>query len=174
MTIVVWRALIGAVIGMVTFAVFARLVAGRPSQAGAAPMHGVLRVSRIYVAGSVIVMGGLGLLLLGPWIVSASPAPTYLGLFCIMIACLSPISLLPVFRTTWDAQGITTPASFGGMPWPGTRRFFAWGSLAAVGADLMGNRLVVDSAGQRLRWNFSYRGHRALMRAVAAYRPDLI
>jgi hypothetical protein len=173
MTIDLWRALIGAVIGMVTFAIFARLVAGGSSRGGPVAVQGVLTISRIYVAGSVIVMGGLGLLLLGPWIVSASPAPTYLGLFCIMMASLSPISLLPIFRTTWDAQGIMTPASFGGMPWPGPRRFFAWGSLAAVGADLMGNSFVVDSAGRRLRWNFSYRGHRALMRAVAAYRPDL-
>jgi hypothetical protein len=173
MTIDLWRALIGAVIGMVTFAIFARLAAGRPSDVNTAQMQGVLAISPVYAGGSVIVMGGLGLLMLGPWIVSASPLPTYLGVICIALAALSPIALLPVFQTSWDAQGITTPASFCGMPWPGTRRFFAWGGLATAGGDLMGNQFVKDAAGRTLRWNFSYRGHRALMRAVPAYRPDL-
>jgi hypothetical protein len=106
--------------------------------------------------------------------VSASSLPTWLGAFCIMLAVLSPISLLPVFRITWDARGITTPASLAGMPWPGPRRFLAWESLVAAGVDLTGKQFVADERGQRLRWNFSYQGHRTLMRAVAAYRPDLI
>ncbi len=170
MTIDLWRALIGAIIGMGTFAIFARIAAGRPTQVQPAAAEGIMTVSRIYVGVSVIVMGGLGLVMLGPWFVGRSALP---GLFCLSMALLSLTGLARVFRVTWDARGITTPAVFCGMPWPGKRRFISWDSLARAGCDILGNQFVMDTFGQKLRWNFSYRGHRALMRAVAAYRPDL-
>ncbi len=173
MTIDLWRTLIGAIIGAVTFTIFSHMASGRPSQRHMAQRQGVMTISRVYVAGSVMLMGGLGLLMLGPWIVTPSPVPTYVGIGCLVLAMISLASLSSVCDVTWDAQGISAPATFCGMPWPGQRRLFAWEGLVVAGRDLLGNQRVVDNAGRKLRWNFSYRGHRTLTRAIAAYRPDL-
>lgn len=172
MTIDLWRAVIGAIIGMVTFSIFTHLTS-RKSSRGTAQGQGEMRHSRTYIIGSAVLMGGLGLLLLGPWIVVRSPLPTYLGVCCIVLAMISLCGFSSVFRVTWDGQGITAPATFAGMPCPGKGRFFPWEALVAVGPDLPGNQRVLDHGGRALRWNFSDRGHKACMRAIAAYRPDL-
>ncbi len=174
MTIYLWRALFGAIIGIATFAIFARFAHRRAAVHGRiAQMQGVMTVSRVYVAGSVIIMGGGGLFLLGPWIISTSALPGYLGIVCIALAGISLTGLLPIYRVTWDQAGITAPATFCGMPRPGPKRVFTWDGITAAGGDLLGNHMLVDRTGQKLRWNFSYRGHHALLGAIAAYRPDL-
>jgi hypothetical protein len=173
MTVDLWRAMIGAIIGIIVFSIFSRVAFGKPSHGAAPQLQGTLTVSRIYAFSSLIVMVGLGIVLIGPWINSPSSFPRYGGIVCIALGLSSVISLMPFFDTTWDSDGLITPATAWGIPLPGKRRFFAWKDLVAVKSDFLGNQCVVDGTGRALRWNFSYRGHRALMRAVAWYRPDL-
>jgi hypothetical protein len=173
MTVDLSRALIGAVIGMIVFSILSRATFGKPQRHRIPQIEGRLTISRLYVACSALLMAGLGVILLGPWIITTSVIPSVLGLSCFVLALVSLAGMLPLFVVRWDQSGITAPAVLFGLPVPGKRRFFAWGDLVTARSDLFGNQCVADVNGRTLRWNFSYLGHRALMRAVAWYRPDL-
>ncbi len=173
MTVDFSRALIGAIIGMIVFSIISRTVFGKPQQHRITQIEGCLTISRIYVACSVMLMGGLGVLLLGPWIVTASIFPSILGILCIILALVSLAGVLPIFVVCWDEHGISAPAVWCGLPILGARQVFEWSDLVAAQSDLWGNQFVADGNGRMLRWNFSYRAHRDLMCAIAWYRPDL-
>jgi hypothetical protein len=95
------------------------------------------------------------------------------GIGALVLTLPTAASLLPDYAIEWTEDGLEGPASNWFPPFGPGRDFIAWGDVAGIGKDALGNWYVEDRTGARIRWNFAYGGYGHLMAAVERNCPHL-
>jgi hypothetical protein len=166
------RAIMGAVIGLVGYGLL-NLWKRRSRRTSRARESGLIAPSFLLVTVTALVLCGLGIAVLGPWIKPSTDLIFYVGVVCLVLGLVSILGLLPAYDIIWDRRGIWGPTRLWINPFGRKKLFVAWAGVAHVGAARGGNYYLTDPTGHRIYWNLSYNGSGVFLSSIEHYRPDL-
>jgi hypothetical protein len=118
--------------------------------------------------GAMVAAGGIVALFAGLWTVGAGTMVIGLCLGGFMAP-----SLTHVHDVSWRPEGVEGPSTLFGPTLGLKRESIAWADIVTTGVTSTGYWFVQAADRRRVYWSYLYKGHRALVDALLAHRPDL-